>query len=43
MHLITWTERDGRHVSYANDHQAALVIDMISNDPSMTLVSVETR
>jgi hypothetical protein len=43
MHVITWQERDGRHISYANDHQAALILDMISDDPTMTIVSLVIR
>lgn len=37
---ITWTERDGKHVSYASGQQARNLLDMIEEDPSMTLVSV---
>jgi hypothetical protein len=43
MYIIIWTEQNGRHISYANERQAALVLDMIENDPTMKLVSVETR
>jgi hypothetical protein len=43
VHTITWRERDGLHLSYANDRQAALILDMIENDAAMTLVSVVSR
>jgi hypothetical protein len=42
MHVITWRERDGLHRSYANDADAALILDMIAEDTTMTLVTVET-
>lgn len=38
--VITWEERDGRHVSYARGTQAANLLAMIDDDPTMTLVSV---
>ncbi|HWG62177.1 MAG TPA: hypothetical protein VG253_10730 [Streptosporangiaceae bacterium] len=40
MTVITWRERDGRHLSYATEAQATLILDMIADDTTMTLVSV---
>lgn len=40
MEVITWTERDGKHVSYASGQRAANLLAMISEDDTMTLVSV---
>ena len=40
MHVITWTERDGRHKAYATDKEAATLLAMIEEDPTMTLLSV---
>lgn len=39
---ITWRERDGLHRSYVNARQAALILEMVELDPTMTLVSVVT-
>jgi hypothetical protein len=40
VQVITWIERDGKHVSYASGQQATNLLDMIGEDATMTLVSV---
>jgi hypothetical protein len=38
---ITWTERDGRHVSYVTGERANALLEMIMTSPAMSLVRVD--
>jgi hypothetical protein len=42
MHVITWRERDGLHRSYVTSTKAQLILEMIEEDATMTLISVVT-